>query len=271
MSTPRPTVDVLGIGFGPSNLALALAIGDHNTSVPSDQRLTARFVEQQAAFGWHRGMLLEGATMQVSFLKDLVTMRDPTSPRSFLAYLRDKDRLADFINNKSLFPSRVEFHDYLEWAASGVEELVDYGTRAVAVHPVRRDDEAAVTELDVVLRDLATGERHTVRTRNLVPSRPRCSTSGTWASPRSSARPAPTSSSTPCSWWRTTRSTATPSVTAVPPGCASTACPAATPRTTRWPWSPRATDTGSTCTSPTAPTPSTTTPRAPGATGSPAS
>lgn len=113
-------------------------------------------------------MLLEGASMQVSFLKDLVTMRDPTSPRSFLAYLRDKDRLADFINNKSLFPSRVEFHDYLEWAASGVEELVDYGTRAVAVHPVRRDDEAAVTELDVVLRDLAAGERRTVRNRNLV-------------------------------------------------------------------------------------------------------
>jgi L-ornithine N5-monooxygenase len=168
MSTPRPTVDVLGVGFGPSNLALAIAIGDHNASAPPDQRLTARFVEQQAAFGWHRGMLLEGATMQVSFLKDLVTMRDPTSPRSFLAYLRDKGRLADFINNKSLFPSRVEFHDYLEWAASGVEELVDYGTRAVAVHPVRRDDEAAVTELDVVLRDLATGERRTVRTRNLV-------------------------------------------------------------------------------------------------------
>ena len=93
-----------------------------------------------------------GATMQVSFLKDLVTMRDPTSPRSFLNYLQGQGRLADFINNKSLFPSRVEFHDYLEWCAADVRHLVSYGTRAVAVHPVTGPD-GEVDQLDVVLRD----------------------------------------------------------------------------------------------------------------------
>ena len=130
----------------------------------SDRRLAAPFVEQQAAFGWHRGMLLEGATMQVSFLKDLVTMRDPTSPRSFLNYLQGQGRLADFINNKSLFPSRVEFHDYLEWCAADVRHLVSYGTRAVAVHPVRRARRRRSTEIDVVLRDArATGPRRTGR------------------------------------------------------------------------------------------------------------
>ncbi|GAA4800932.1 SidA/IucD/PvdA family monooxygenase [Actinomycetospora chlora] len=161
------TLDVLGIGFGPSNLALALAVEEHNERAGADGRLRAAFVEQQAAFGWHRGMLLEGATMQVSFLKDLVTMRDPTSPRSYLNYLQSRGRLADFINTKTMFPSRVEFHDYLEWCAADVRHLVSYGTRAVAVRPVRGPSDD-VDELEVVLRDVATDEARVVRTRNLV-------------------------------------------------------------------------------------------------------
>jgi len=94
--SPVDVVDILGVGFGPSNLALALAVQEHNERAPDSSRIRASFVEQQAAFGWHRGMLLDGATMQVSFLKDLVTMRDPTSPRSYLNYLQGQGRLADF-------------------------------------------------------------------------------------------------------------------------------------------------------------------------------
>ena len=164
---PDAVLDVLGVGFGPSNLALALAVQEHNDRVPEPARVAAAFVEQQAAFGWHRGMLLHGATMQVSFLKDLVTMRDPTSPRSFLNYLQGQGRLADFINTKTMFPSRVEFHDYLEWCAADVRHLVAYGTRAVAVQPVTGPD-GTVEELDVVLRDAAGDGTRTVRTRNLV-------------------------------------------------------------------------------------------------------
>lgn len=167
--SPVDVVDILGVGFGPSNLALALAVQEHNERAPDPSRIRASFVEQQAAFGWHRGMLLDGATMQVSFLKDLVTMRDPTSPRSYLNYLQGQGRLADFINNKSLFPSRVEFHDYLEWCAADVRHLVSYGTRAVAVHPVTGPD-SEIDQIDVVLRDAqgdAAGAR-VVRTRNLV-------------------------------------------------------------------------------------------------------
>jgi L-ornithine N5-oxygenase len=64
--------------------------------------------------------------MQVTFLKDLATIRNPTSRFSFLAYLRERGRLLDFINHKSLFPSRVEVHDYLEWAAAQlVHQVVD--------------------------------------------------------------------------------------------------------------------------------------------------
>jgi L-ornithine N5-oxygenase len=73
----------------------------------------------------------------VSFLKDLVTLRNPTSEFSFLAYLHSKDRLVDFINHKSLFPLRVEFHDYLEWAAARFDEVVRYDHEVVGIRTVR--------------------------------------------------------------------------------------------------------------------------------------
>jgi L-ornithine N5-monooxygenase len=157
------------VGFGPSNLALAIAVAEHNERCAPDDRITARFVEQQEDFGWHTGMLLPGATMQVSYLKDLVTMRDPTSPSSFLSYLHEHGRIADFINTGTSQPTRLEFHDYFAWAARRVAHLVDYGTRAVAVLPVR-DGDGSVDALDVVLRDAAgsDGATRTVRTRALV-------------------------------------------------------------------------------------------------------
>src|SRR5215218_9612596 len=108
---PERVHDVLGIGFGPSNLALAIAVDEHNDAQPGDAAIDAVFVEKQDRFGWHRGMLIDDATMQVSFLKDLVTMRDPTSAHSFVAYLHDRGRLVDFMNHKTLFPLRIEFHD----------------------------------------------------------------------------------------------------------------------------------------------------------------
>ena len=116
--------DLIGVGFGPSNLALAIAVDEHNRT--AETPVSALFLERQPRFGWHRGMLIDDATMQVSFLKDLVTLRNPTSEFSFLAYLHSKGRLVDFINHKSLFPLRVEFHDYLEWAADRFGDVVRY-------------------------------------------------------------------------------------------------------------------------------------------------
>ncbi|GAB2686656.1 SidA/IucD/PvdA family monooxygenase [Saccharopolyspora gloriosae] len=132
--------DILGIGFGPSNLALAVAVEEHNRRCDEGERLDASFVERKPRFGWHRGMLIEGTTMQVSFLKDLVTMREPASDFSFLSYLRDKGRLVDFINHKTMFPTRVEYHDYLEWAAGRLEHLADYDAEVIDVRPVQDGD-----------------------------------------------------------------------------------------------------------------------------------
>ncbi|MEV6717763.1 SidA/IucD/PvdA family monooxygenase [Lentzea sp. NPDC051208] len=149
----EPVLDLAGIGFGPSNLALAIAVEEHELPV------RARFFERQPRFGWHRGMLLEDATMQVSFLKDLVTLRNPTSSFSFLCYLRDRGRLIDFVNHKNLFPLRKEFHDYFEWAAERVGHHVSYGAEVSGVRAVDDGFEFTVGEQQVRTRNLvlATG------------------------------------------------------------------------------------------------------------------
>ncbi|MET9932920.1 MULTISPECIES: lysine N(6)-hydroxylase/L-ornithine N(5)-oxygenase family protein [unclassified Streptomyces] len=156
--------DLIGIGFGPSNVAMAIALSEHNASVGREDAVTAHFFERQPSFGWHRGMLIDDATMQVSFLKDLVTLRNPSSEYTFLRYLQSKDRLIDFVNHKNLFPLRVEFHDYFEWAAAKVDDMVSYGHEVVSVEPVVRD--GAIEYLDVTARSGTETVVH--RARNLV-------------------------------------------------------------------------------------------------------
>ena len=161
---PEPELDVVGIGFGPSNLAMAIAVAEHNDTQGSDRGVRARFLERQESFGWHRGMLLDDATMQVSFLKDLVTLRNPTSEFSFLRYLHSQGRLIDFINHKNLFPLRVEFHDYFAWAAAQVDDQVTYDTEVLSVTPVLAGGD--VVAVDVLSRH--GEELSTHRARNLV-------------------------------------------------------------------------------------------------------
>jgi L-ornithine N5-monooxygenase len=132
----RPVLDFVGVGFGPSNLALAVALQEHNADPAAGRPMTAEFVEQKPHFGWHTGMLIPGATMQISFLKDLVTQRNPQSEFSFLTYLTERGRLTEFINYKTFFPTRLEFHDYLSWAADKVDATVHYGSRVTAVREV---------------------------------------------------------------------------------------------------------------------------------------
>ncbi|WP_368862444.1 SidA/IucD/PvdA family monooxygenase [Frankia sp. Mgl5] len=154
---PPDVVDIVGIGFGSANLSLAIAIEERNSARPPADRVTIRFVEVQPRFGWHDGMLLSGATMQISFLKDLATMRSPTSSYSFLNYLHERGRLSDFINLKSFFPTRLEFRNYLAWAAARVDVPVSYGARAARV-----DHDGAAFTVTV------SGGREEVRARVVV-------------------------------------------------------------------------------------------------------
>ncbi|QFU91320.1 lysine N(6)-hydroxylase/L-ornithine N(5)-oxygenase family protein [Amycolatopsis sp. YIM 10] len=105
----RP-VDLAGVGIGPFNLSLAaLAAG-----VPG---LDAVFFERRRSFHWHPGLLIEGTTLQVPFLADLVSLADPTSELSFLNYLRAKDRLFPFYFSERFHIPRAEYDDYCRWAS----------------------------------------------------------------------------------------------------------------------------------------------------------
>ncbi|MFC9761385.1 lysine N(6)-hydroxylase/L-ornithine N(5)-oxygenase family protein [Rhodococcus jostii] len=140
VGTDLPVRDVVGVGFGPANLALAIAIEEHNAECPPRERISAQFFEKQDRFGWHPGMLLDGATMQIAFPKDLVTFRNPRSAFTFFNYLFDQGRLVDFVNHQTFFPTRHEFHDYLQWAARRVDADVRYGTAVETVRGIRGDD-----------------------------------------------------------------------------------------------------------------------------------
>ncbi|WP_082508065.1 lysine N(6)-hydroxylase/L-ornithine N(5)-oxygenase family protein [Methylobacterium sp. Leaf113] len=155
--------DVIGIGFGPSNLALAIALDEAGRR--SGRPARVRYLERQPEFLWHGGMLLPDSGMQISFLKDLVTLRDPTSPFSFINYLHVHGRLTDYINRKSFYPSRIEFNDYLRWVASHFADRCDYGETVLAVEPERTGE--TVRHLVVRSADGAGRERRR-RTRAVV-------------------------------------------------------------------------------------------------------
>lgn len=160
MTTAAGTYDLIGVGFGPSNLALAIALEERGA------RLATRFLEARPGFAWHPDMMLEGSDMQVSFLKDLVTLRDPRSPFSFLCYLQARGRLERFINRKTFFPSRHEFNDYLAWVAGELGDVCDYDQRVREIAPVARAD-GRVTALVVTAEDAEGRPRRRI-TRDLV-------------------------------------------------------------------------------------------------------
>ncbi|MET9569598.1 lysine N(6)-hydroxylase/L-ornithine N(5)-oxygenase family protein [Streptomyces virginiae] len=158
--------DVVGIGFGPSNLALAIALEEHRANVP-DRPVKAVFFERQASFGWHRNMLLPSTTMQISFLKDLATFRNPVSRFSFVSYLHEAGRLVQFVNNQDFFPTRQEFHHYLEWAAAGLADRVSYGSEVTAIRPAGDAGSGSPEHLELEVRG-AGGDVRLVKARNVA-------------------------------------------------------------------------------------------------------
>ncbi|GAA6020687.1 hypothetical protein JCM11491_000514 [Sporobolomyces phaffii] len=229
--SPRPSssevYDLLGIGYGPSSVAIAIALSEHNSnaasphhsspiqaphysalgglqqavgydrpdssspstrkgqSTPSCQPgrpIKAAFIERHPSFKWHPGMMLEGSRMQISFLKDLATLRNPQSPYTFLSYLASftPSRLVSFISLGTFTPTRREFSDYLQWCAEKAEREIreaggtlGFGEEVVAVEAVQPEEgetERGYTLLKVTSRIVETGVLVSRFTRNLVVS-----------------------------------------------------------------------------------------------------
>ncbi|MGW4201932.1 lysine N(6)-hydroxylase/L-ornithine N(5)-oxygenase family protein [Streptomyces sp. NPDC004726] len=139
---PRPR-DLVGIGIGPFNLSLAaLADGVHGG-------LDTAFYEQRPRFSWHPGLLIEGTTLQVPFLADLVTLADPASPWSFLSYLRSRERLFPFYFAERFHIHRAEYDAYCRWVSDQLPGL-HFGHQ---VDAVRWNAERGLFEVDFTRLD----------------------------------------------------------------------------------------------------------------------
>ena len=143
-------LDFIGIGLGPFNLGLACL------TEPIDE-LNGLFLESKPDFEWHSGMFLEGAHLQTPFLSDLVTLADPTSPYSFLNYLKERGRLYSFYIRENFYPLRTEYNDYCRWAA-GKLSSIRFSTTVTSVS----------YDTDAELYMVATESGETFRARRLV-------------------------------------------------------------------------------------------------------
>jgi L-ornithine N5-oxygenase len=155
--------EILAIGAGPSNLALAVAVEE---LAPPEIASSTLVIERHESIVWQRGMLLPWTQSQVSFLKDLVTLRNPLSRFSFVNYLHSIGRLDDFINMGSFLPFRLEVSDYLQWVAKSLELVrVEYNMDCTGIEPVPVDGGADGVTGGWLAR-MADGS--TIAARNLV-------------------------------------------------------------------------------------------------------
>jgi lysine N6-hydroxylase len=147
--------DLVGVGIGPFNLSLA-ALAEPVTE------LRTLFVDQSPRFSWHPGLLMERTRLQVSFLADLVSLVDPTSRWSFLAYLRMHDRLFSFYFSERFHVPRREYDHYCRWVAESLPSC-HFGTRVTAL---AWDAPVGAFRLD--LEEPASGRQGRVMARNVV-------------------------------------------------------------------------------------------------------
>ena len=153
--------DLVCVGFGPASLAIAIALYDRGVQA------RVLYVERQHAFVWHAGMLLPNARMQISFLKDIATLRDPRSRFTFINYLKIKNRLVVFINLSTFLPLREEYNDYMSWCASHFESDVRYGQECVQIFPIK-DPRGIVHSWRLLSEDVMTKGRTTITAKHVV-------------------------------------------------------------------------------------------------------
>lgn len=154
------TRDLVGVGIGPANLSLAALA----QPLPG---LTPVFLEQRTRFAWHPGMLIDGATLQVPFMADLVTLVDPASPWTFLNHLRSRDRLFPFYFAERFHVERAEYDAYCRWVCEGLGDTLWFGHRVDAVR-WNAGQELFEVEYTRVADDGRAGGHGRLETRNVV-------------------------------------------------------------------------------------------------------
>lgn len=110
------TLDLAGIGIGPFNMSVA-------AHLDGIEDVSAAFFDRKKDFLWHPGLMLPGVQLQNSYLRDLVTAANPTSPWSFLAFLVRHKRFYQFLNCEFEGVYRKETAAYFKWVATHLPSL----------------------------------------------------------------------------------------------------------------------------------------------------
>lgn len=111
-----PYFHAIGIGAGPANLSLA-ALFQSST----DEKIA--LFDRATGSNWHSSLLHPGVRMQTSWLKDLVSLVDPTHKLSFLNYLVTQGRLFAMMNSQFDVIPRREYMRYLAWASGQIDNI----------------------------------------------------------------------------------------------------------------------------------------------------
>ncbi|THX60100.1 hypothetical protein D6D06_01520 [Aureobasidium pullulans] len=161
-SSSTQSYDLVVVGFGTTALSLATALADSETD------LKVLFLESKDAFDWAPASVLPENAVRTSFLRDLITTRNPRSEFTFVNYLFESNQLVQFVNSSHMTPSRLVMGNYLGWVASKMAERnwVRYSSTATRVTPVKNNS-SQISSWKINVRD-ASGNNSTISSKRVV-------------------------------------------------------------------------------------------------------
>lgn len=153
-----PSYFAVGVGAGPANLSLA-ALFQSATDQP------IALFDRATSSAWHSSLLHPGVRMQTSWMKDLVSLVDPTHRLSFLNYLVTEGRLFAMLNSQFEVIPRQEYMNYLTWCADRIGNI-SFDTPIDEVTFVEREGFYSISQGTPVARSehlvLGVGTRPTI-------------------------------------------------------------------------------------------------------------
>lgn len=161
-ASPSQSYDLVVVGFGTTALSLATALADDNIN------LNVLFLESAPTFTWAPASVLPENAVRTSFLRDLITTRNPRSEFTFVNYLFESNQLVQFTNSSHMQPTRLVMGNYLSWVAGKMAERgwIRYSTTALSVKPVS-NDRSRISGWNIRVRD-AQGSTSTIESKRVV-------------------------------------------------------------------------------------------------------
>jgi L-ornithine N5-oxygenase len=161
-SSATQSYDLVVVGFGTAALSLATALAD------SESDLKVLFLESKSKFNWAPASVLPENAVRTSFLRDLITTRNPRSEFTFVNYLFESNQLVQFTNSSHMTPTRLVMGNYLSWVAAKMVERswVRYSSTATRLTPVK-DYSSQISGWNINVHD-AQGHNTIITSKRVV-------------------------------------------------------------------------------------------------------